>query len=158
MNSHDEYRQCVRVSVGGIKAPCTIMDSNCASDPFIHPRPRQRRREPSLQLRGAHTAAEMKSRQSSKIREIGEALIAAGFRAFDKQAEALGLSRSTTWTILKGKYKNSGLSAATLNRILASPHLPRIVQPKIHEYIEEKTAGLYGDRKTRIRKFTAALY
>ena len=100
----------------------------------------------------------MKSRQSSKIREIGEALIAAGFCALDEQAEALGLSRSTTWTILKGNYKNSGLSAATLNRILASPHLPPIVRAKIHEYIEEKTAGLYGDSKTRLRKFTATLH
>jgi hypothetical protein len=100
----------------------------------------------------------MKALQSSKIREIGEALVAAGFRALDEQAEALGLCRSTTWTILKGNYKNSGLSAATLNRILASPQLPPIVRAKIHEYIEEKTAGRYGDSKTRIRKFTASLH
>jgi len=100
----------------------------------------------------------MKARQSSKIREIGEALIAAGFRALDEQAEALGLSRSTTWTILKGNYKNSGLSAATINRILAAPKLPPTVRAKIHEYIEEKTAGLYGDSKTRLRKFTATLH
>jgi hypothetical protein len=99
----------------------------------------------------------MKSRQSSKIREIGEALVAAGFCALDEQAKAIGLSRSTTWTILKGNYKKSGLSAATLNRILASPRLPPIVRAKIQEYIEEKTAGLYGDSKTRIRKFTATL-
>ena len=158
MNSHDEYGQCVRVPVGGIKAPSTIMDSNCAPDRFIHFRPRQRRREPSLRPRRAHTAAEMKSRQSSKIREIGEALIAAGFCALDEQAKVIGLSRSTTWTILKGKYKNSGLSPATLNRILASPHLPPIVRAKIHEYIEEKTAGLYGDSKTRLRKFVAKLH
>ena len=78
----------------------------------------------------------MKALQSSKIREIGEALVAAGFRALDEQAEALGLCRSTTWTILKGNYKNSGLSAATLNRILASPQLPPIVRAKIHEYID----------------------
>ena len=111
---------------------------------------------PSPQEHSARIVAEMKAKQSSKIREIGKALVAAGFRALDEQAEALGLSRSTTWTILKGNYKNSGLSAATLNRILAAPQLPPIVRAKIHEYIEEKTAGLYGDSKTRLRKFTAA--
>jgi hypothetical protein len=100
----------------------------------------------------------MKALQSSKIREIGEALVAAGFRALDEQAEALGLCRSTTWTILKGNYKNSGLSAATLKRILAAPQLPPNVRARIHEYIEEKTAGLYGDSKPRIRKFTASLH
>jgi hypothetical protein len=108
--------------------------------------------------RAAHTAAEMKAQQSSKIREIGDALVAAGFCALDEQAEALGLSRSTTWTMLKGNYKNSGLSAATLKRILSVPRLPPIVRAKVHEYIEEKTAGLYGDSKTRLRKFAATLH
>jgi hypothetical protein len=99
----------------------------------------------------------MNARQSSKIREIGEALGAAGFRALDEQAEALGLSRSTTWTILRASHKTSGLSAATINRILASPQLPPIVRAKIQEYIEEKTAGRYGDSKRPLRKFAAAL-
>jgi hypothetical protein len=31
-------------------------------------------------------------------------------KRFDKQAEALGLSRSTTWSILSGNHKKSGLS------------------------------------------------
>jgi len=43
----------------------------------------------------------MRERQSAKIKEIGCALVAAGFRALDEQAEGLGLSRSTTWTILR---------------------------------------------------------
>ena len=34
---------------------------------------------------------EMKARQCAKIREIGEALCAAGYVTLDKQAEALGL-------------------------------------------------------------------
>jgi hypothetical protein len=100
----------------------------------------------------------MKKQQASKIREIGEALIAAGFRALDEQAQALGLPRSTTWTILNRNYKNSGLSAATINRILATPQLPPIVRVKILEYIAEKTAGLYGDSKTRLRRFSAMLH
>ena len=116
------------------------------------------RKEPSLQKRPARTVAEMKTQQASKIRQIGEALVAAGLCALDEQAEALGLSRSTTWSILKASYKNSGLTPVTLKRMLAAPDLPPIVRAKILEYIEEKTAGLYGDGKTRLRKFTAALH
>jgi hypothetical protein len=95
----------------------------------------------------------MKAQQSSKIKEIGEALLAAGFRVLDEQAKALGLCRSTTWTILKGRQKNSGLSVGTLNRILTAPQLPPIVRAKIHEYIRDKAAGLYGDSAKRLRKF-----
>ena len=36
---------------------------------------------------------DMKARQCAKIREIGEALCAAGYVTLDKQAEALGLDR-----------------------------------------------------------------
>jgi hypothetical protein len=46
--------------------------------------------------------------QAKKISEIAEALIAADYRSLDDQASALGLPRSTTWTILHAKYKNSG--------------------------------------------------
>jgi hypothetical protein len=101
--------------------------------------------------------SDMKARQSAKLREFREALFAAGLRALDQQAGALGLSRSTTWTILKGNHKGSGISAAIINRMLRSPALPPLVRSKILEYIEEKTAGLYGDEKTRLRKFTARL-
>ena len=97
----------------------------------------------------------MKAQQRSKIKEIGEALVAAGFRALDKQAEALGLCRSTTWTILKGRQKNSGLTVGTLNRILATPKLPPIVRAKVLEYIREKSDGLYGDSVKRLSKFAA---
>ena len=42
-----------------------------------------------------------KARQASKIREIGDTLIALGYLALDEQAKALGLARSTAWTILQ---------------------------------------------------------
>ena len=105
--------------------------------------------------RPAHSVAEMKKQQASKIKEIGTALVAAGFRALDEQADVLELSRTTTWTILKGNQKGSGLSVGTLNRILAARRLPPIVRAKIQEYIEEKAAGLYGDSEKRIRKIAA---
>ena len=41
------------------------------------------------------TERELKARQSSKIREIGAALITAGFVSLDAQAKVLGLPRST---------------------------------------------------------------
>jgi hypothetical protein len=97
----------------------------------------------------------MKKQQVSKIREIGKALIASGFQALDEQADVLELSRTTTWTIIKGKHKSSGLSVGTLNRILAARRLPPIVRAKIHEYIREKAAGLYGDSEKRIRNIAA---
>jgi transcriptional regulator with XRE-family HTH domain len=99
----------------------------------------------------------MKERQSSKMREIRGALVAAGISVLDEQAKALGLSRSTTWTILRGNHKGSGLSAAIIHRILAASHLPPLVRVKILEYIEEKSAGHYGDSEARRRSFAERL-
>jgi response regulator of citrate/malate metabolism len=65
--------------------------------------------------------ARMKALQSSKIREVAEAVKSAGFLTLDEQAKALGLSRSTAWTIRKASHKASGLSASIINRMLAAP-------------------------------------
>jgi hypothetical protein len=70
---------------------------------------------------------------------------------------ALGLSRSTTWTITSGKHKTSGLSAAIISRMLASPRLPPTARAIVLEYVEEKLAGCYGHRPLRIRQFGARL-
>jgi hypothetical protein len=56
--------------------------------------------------------AGMKARQSSKIRELAEAVKSAGFLTLDEQAKALGLSRSTAWTIRKASHKASGLRSS----------------------------------------------
>ena len=98
-----------------------------------------------------------RARQNAKIREIGEAIAAAGLRSLDEQAEALGLSRSTTWTLLRGRHKGSGLSARIIARILAAPDLPLRVRAKILEYLAEKTAGLYGDTERELRQFVRRL-
>ena len=63
-------------------------------------------------------------RQERKIQEIGEALIAEGLTTLGKQAAALGLVRSTAWFILQAKQKRAGITTATLDRMLESPHLP----------------------------------
>jgi len=109
------------------------------------------------QARRPFLMVDFKARQSSKIREVGEALIADGICALDEQAKALGLARSTTWTILKASHKSSGLSAAIINRMLAAPQLPPRVRLKIFEYIQEKSVGHYGDNERRIVKFTARI-
>jgi len=101
--------------------------------------------------------ARMKARQSSKIRELAEAVKSAGFLTLDEQAKALGLFRSTAWTIRKASHKASGLSASIINRMLAAPELPPLARTKILEYVEEKTTGLYGGGRRRRRKFAARL-
>jgi hypothetical protein len=99
----------------------------------------------------------MKARQSSKIKELAKAVESAGFLTLDEQAKALGLSRSTTWTIRKASHKASGLSASIINRMLAAPELPPLARTKILEYVEEKAAGLYGGSRGQRHKFAARL-
>jgi hypothetical protein len=101
--------------------------------------------------------ADVKAPQSSKIREIGEALITAGFVSLDAQAKALGLPRSTAWTILSAEHKGTGISARIICRMLSSKRIPRLVRAKIMEYAEERAAGIYGGTKTQNRRFASKL-
>jgi hypothetical protein len=103
------------------------------------------------------TIPKMRERQSAKIREIADALPKVGLRTLDEQAKALGLLRSTAWNLLRGNHKSSGLSAGTINRILAAPKLPPSVRAIILQYVAEKSAGLYGDSNVRLRAFRAQL-
>jgi len=96
--------------------------------------------------------------QRLKIKEITDTLIKCGFAALDEQADVLGLSRSTVWTIIRGIHKCSGLSATTINRMLASDRLPLKVRVKIWEYIAEKMSGAYGDREQRLKAFASRIY
>jgi hypothetical protein len=101
--------------------------------------------------------SDAKERQISKIKELSDALVAAGFLSLDEQATALGLSRSTTWTILRAKHKNYGLSGALINRILKRPGLDGRVRATLIEYVQEKVSGFYGHNKTQLRRFTERL-
>ena len=102
-------------------------------------------------------SARVKARQASKIRELAEAVESAGFLTLDEQAKALGLPRSTAWTIRRASHKASGLSASIINRMLAAPKLPPLARSKILEYVEEKAAGLYGGSRSQRRRFAAQL-
>ena len=104
-----------------------------------------------------HYSASARIQQRLKIEEIGTTLAECGFVALDEQAYVLGLSRSIAWTVLRATHKTSGLSAMTINRMLATDHLPLRVRLKLLEYIAEKLSGAYGDREQCLRAFASKI-
>jgi hypothetical protein len=64
------------------------------------------------------------TRRKLPLQLIADALIEEGHTSLDAQAKALGLSRSTAWTIVKTKHKLGRLNAETTSRILANPDTP----------------------------------
>jgi hypothetical protein len=83
----------------------------------------------------------LRTSQGDKIRELRRALINAGFVSLDQQAIALDLPRSTTWAILKGDHKCSGLRGALVARMWSAPKLPPAVQRVLADYVIEKSRG-----------------
>ena len=124
----------------------------------LHPPVRAGKRIGNLRKKTTNLSlAAMKARQSSKIREIGKALISTGFVSLDAQAKVLGLPRSTAWTIRAAEHKGTGISAKIICRMLSSAQLPALARVKIMEYAEEKAAGVYGGTKTQRRRFASKL-
>lgn len=79
---------------------------------------------------------------ATKIQHIADALIAEGCLTLDAQAKALGVRRSTAWTIMKTKHKLDRLSFKTTNCMLASPVLPPSVRTVVLRYITERSDDL----------------
>ena len=77
-------------------------------------------------------------RRKIPIQPIAEALIEAGYTSLDEQAEALGLSRSTAWTIVKTKHKLGRLNTRTTRCILANPKTPVSIRAIIHSILDLK--------------------
>ena len=75
-------------------------------------------------------------RQSHKIVELKEALLREGYLTLNAQAGALGLGRSTTWTVLRANHKAPGLSASVIARMLRAPQLPPSVREALRGTIE----------------------
>jgi hypothetical protein len=71
------------------------------------------------------------------VKAITDALKASGFTSLDRQARALGLPRSTAWTIVKNKHKVGRLSKKTTSRILANPETPPTVRSVVQRYLAE---------------------
>jgi hypothetical protein len=133
------------------------MDSQPSSGFSYSPASKLRNEELQSRKGASPIPSEMKARQVAKIRELTKALQSAGFCTLDEQAKALGLCRSTAWTVRKANHKASGLSVSIINRMLAAPHLPPLVRSKILEYVKEKVAGVYGGSRTQRRSFAARI-
>src|SRR6185503_15933967 len=93
------------------------------------------------------------AKQASRIIELRQALIDAGYRTLDRQAMALGLCRSTTWTVLRGNYKGPGLRAALVARMWGSPKLPPTARTVLANYVTEKSQGAYGHKEDQRERF-----
>ena len=98
----------------------------------------------------------MKARQTRKIEQLREIFLTNGRLRVREQAKLLGLCPSTAHAVLQRNYKNSGLSAAIIKRMLACPNLPERARTIILEYRDEKIAGLYGHTRSQRRRFVAA--
>jgi hypothetical protein len=72
------------------------------------------------------------------IQLLADALIKDGFLSLDQQAKALGLHRSTTWTIMKTKHKLGMLNNKTVRNILAHSDTPASVRMIIHTMLDRK--------------------
>jgi hypothetical protein len=101
--------------------------------------------------------ADMKASQCEKIGQLKTALVAHGFDSVSKQAAILGLSRSTAWKVLKSDHKHSGLTANTINRMLASTGLPPEARKVIEEYVCQKLGGAYGHGTKPLETFRQRL-
>lgn len=99
----------------------------------------------------------LKARQASKIAEIGAALHTAGICSLPEQVMALGLPRSTTYTIMRAEHKSTGISGKIIAQMLCSPRLPSPVRAAIEEYAGEKASGVYGNNKRQQRRFLSWL-
>jgi hypothetical protein len=55
----------------------------------------------------------------------------------DAQAKALGIRRSTVWTIVRTKHKLGHLNAKTTERMLANPELPECIRDVLQRHVAE---------------------
>ena len=93
----------------------------------------------------------------AKITELRQVFLQAGYQSLDKQASALGLSRSTTWAVLQANHKSPGLSGSVIKHMLRSRDLPPAARQWIEEYVAEKLAGTYGHGRKPLRIFRGDL-
>ena len=77
-----------------------------------------------------------------RLQDISEALTESGYTKLDQQAKALGINRSTAWTIVKTKHKLGRLSTKTTKRILANPVTPPAVRSIVQKYLAERSDAL----------------
>ena len=91
------------------------------------------------------------ARRAIPVQHIADALVRAGYTSLDKQAKALGVHRSTTWTIVRRRHKLGYLNAKTIERILANPKLLPCIRDVIQKHSAEETLlSVTSDKKTQV--------
>ena len=134
--------------IGGGAGKCGVM-AHPSSKIIIH--------ENHSEAAPTLNATRRKQDQAAKIRELRRLLLAEGLCSVGRQASALGLSRSTTWALLKADHKQSGVSVIILKRMLGAPDLPNCARQWIEQYVHERLAGAYGHSLKRRRLFREQL-
>jgi hypothetical protein len=87
---------------------------------------------------------------SMELERISEALVLSGYTSLDEQAKALGLGRSTAWTITTNKHKLGRLSAKTIDRILHNPQTPPAVRVVVQQYLAKRSDAVLRKRKRQL--------
>ena len=97
-----DFKACTPLSYAFVDyQKCWLACMTIDSSPFSKPLRGRSRAARRSELRGQQTVAEMKTRQSARIREIKQILVTVGIATLEEQAKVLGLGRSTTWSVLK---------------------------------------------------------
>ena len=91
------------------------------------------------------------------LQHISEALIGSGYTSLGQQAKALGIHRSTAWTIVKTKHKLGRLSDKTTKAILSNPELPPSVRSVVQKYLAERSDALTIRAALRTKRKAAAI-
>jgi hypothetical protein len=93
----------------------------------------------------------MSRNRKAALLTISKALIDSGCTTLDAQARALGLSRSTAWTVINCKHKTGRLSKKTIGQILASAELPASVRSAAEAYAKSTQPDAVPRRKATTR-------
>jgi|SRR6516164_8811861 hypothetical protein len=95
------------------------------------------------------SSARAQRKYAVNIQHITDALVLAGYRTLDAQAQALGIHRATVWTIINNKHKLGRLNQKTTERMLANPDLPPSVRSIVAQYMAERRprASFTGDQR-----------
>jgi hypothetical protein len=115
------------------------------------------REQPVTEVLVSPNSRTIKLQQCAKIAELRQALLIAGFRSLDSQAVALGLGRSTAWSVLRAGHKSTGLTGSVIRRMSGSSELPEGARRVLEQYVAQKLAGAYGHDEKQLRRFRNAL-
>ena len=115
------------------------------------------REQPASEVLVSPNSRTIKLQQCAKIAELRQALLIAGFRSVASQALALGLGRSTAWSVLRAGHKSTGLTGSVIRRMSGSSELPEGARRVLEQYVAQKLAGAFGHDEKQLRRFRNAL-